>query len=89
MAKARFLCTSKTGVETFSVSLEPVLHVKEEHEKEDDEKKRDGTVLHPKADKSFFQGFPYGNITLSALTPEAGAAFKEGQVTAVEFTLED
>ncbi len=105
MAKATFVCTQKTGVETFTVHLEPVTHVLETLSPEDYLREAgvpehaikaalvthantllQGVVLHPHADKSFFAGFPYGSIVLSALTPEAGAEFEEGQETIVEFT---
>lgn len=87
MARAKFRCLSKTGIETHTVHLEPVVHEKQEHEKNTLEARADGSVLHPGADRSFFAGYPHASIFLTALTPEAAADFEEGQETWVEFHL--
>lgn len=87
MARAKFTCVSKMGIETFTVVLEPCVKVKEHHEKTSKELLSDGRVLHPDSDLSFFAGFPHANIVLSAITKEAGAEFEIGKETWVDFKL--
>lgn len=94
MAKAKFLCTSKSGVGTITVHLEPVsvdeCPVCGKKTSADfcdgDSVKHDITSV-PSGDRSFFKDLPHASIFLSVLTPEAGAEFEVGQETLVEFTL--
>lgn len=101
MAKALFLCTSKTGIETFTVNLEP--HA----EKVSPACPKCGRTTHEnfcwgdaapggerhdpvemkEGDTSFFKDLPYGTIVLSVLTPEAAAEFEVGKLTEISFKL--
>lgn len=102
MAKARFLCTRKSGVETFTVALEPYAEDvtpacttcgKTSHK--DFCVGGEGTDVDPshepvelkEGDTSFFKDLPYGSIVLSVLTPEAAAEFEVGKLTTIEFKL--
>jgi hypothetical protein len=94
MAKAKFLCVSKTGTETHTVQLEPVdVDVCPTCGKRTSAKFCKGDAVEhaitavPDGDRSFFKDLPHANIFLSVLTPEAGAEFEVGQETLVEFTL--
>jgi len=103
MAKALFLCTSKTGIETFTVQLEPVAELvspacpvckKTTHEdlcRGDDPKAANAVTHDPvemvEGDTSFFKDLPHGNIFLSPLTAEAGAQFEVGKLTEISFEL--
>lgn len=95
MAKANFLCTSKTGVETLTVTLEPsLLDVCPVCKEVTSKKFCDGSGLGaahditqvPDGDRAFFKDIPHGSIFLTVLTPEAGAEFEVGEETLVEFT---
>lgn len=98
MVKARFLCMSKSGEETFTVKLEPVLvDICPVCQKvtslptctgHDPRFPHDSTPV-PNGDRSFFKDIPQGEIFLTPLTPEAGAAFEVGKITTVSFELED
>ncbi len=103
MASAKFICKSKTGIETFSVVLEPDPEFvtpacpvcgRTSH--------RDyclgGTgnpgdlpahdqVTLDDGDTSFFKDLPHGNIFLSPLTAEAAAEFEVGRLTEISFAL--
>lgn len=99
MAKAKFMCLDKTGVETFTVHLEPVAEAvspactvcgKTTHE---DFCQGVPGALHPitemkSGDTTFFKDLPNASIFLSVLTPEAAAEFVPGEVTIISFERE-
>jgi len=97
MVKARFLCTHKSGEETFTVKLEPVLDdvcpfckkvTSEPFCVGGDGLNKHPVTAVPDGDRSFFKDLPHGEISMSVLTPEAGAQFALGKVTVVSFELE-
>lgn len=103
MAKARFICTSKTGKETFTVSLEPVAEdvspactVCGRRTHKDycvggtgnmGDVQPHDPVELKEGDTSFFKDLPHGQVFLSVLTPEAAAQFEEGEITELTFEL--
>lgn len=96
MHSAKFLCLEKTGTETFTVHLEPLVEAvsppcgvcgKTTHE---DFCQGSRFVPHAitemkEGDTSFFRDLPSASIFLSVLTPEAAAEFVPGEVTVVSF----
>lgn len=102
MAKARFFCTSKTGVETFTVALEPLAEAvspacpvcgRTTH-KDFCVGGKGGADIEPhdpvemkEGDTTFFKDLPHGSIHLSVLTPEAAAQFEVGKITEISFKL--
>jgi hypothetical protein len=99
MAKAKFVCLSKTGIETFTVKLEPVAEAvspacrlcgNRTHE-DHCMGPAGGTPHKPveleSGDTSFFKDLPHGDIFLSVLTPDAAKQFEVGEVTEISFEL--
>lgn len=96
MVKARFLCVHKSGIETFTVKLVPVLvdicpecgsHTSKDY-CDGDQRSPHPRVTVPNGDRSFFKDLPQGELFMTVLTPEAGAQFEEGKVTVASFELE-
>ena len=99
--KAKFKCVSKTGIETFTVNLEPVEDgcwacgkPREEHVAELEPEAPTPTTAcgglsanFRAKDTTFFASLPHAQIFLSVLTPEAAAQFEPGKITEVDFTL--
>lgn len=96
MASAKFLCTSKTGLETFTVNLEPVAEdVSPACPTCGNRTHKDFCLGRPNephdpvelasGDTSFFKDLPHASIFLSVLTPEAAQEFDVGEVTEVTF----
>jgi hypothetical protein len=97
MAQAKFLCIDKTGVETFTVHLEPVVEdicpkcrkmTSEEICIGSSDVDKHAVTRVPNGDRSFFKDMPHASIFLSVLTPEAAAEFEVGKVTVVSFAIE-
>lgn len=97
MVKARFLCISKTGQETFTVQLVPLLvdicpickKVTSEQFCQGNPPGESHIITEvPNGDRSFFQDIPHGDVFLSVLTKEAASQFEVGKITAATFELE-
>ncbi len=98
MVSAKFLCLDKTGTETFTVHLEPVIEdvcpvcrkvTSADHCVGFDERTRHDITPVPSGSREFFKDLPHASIFLSVLTPEAAAQFEPGKVTVVSFAIED
>lgn len=99
MIKAKLLCTSKTGIETFTVHLEPYAEAvspackvcgRTTHKDyctggDGVLEPRHDPVVMEEGDTSFFRDLPHGTIFLSVLTPEAASHFEVGKITTITF----